>query len=74
MTRTRPLTLLVAVLVGIAAAFALDSVLALRGVAVLVPPLSLAVALVLIAVLVLALAWPVRRAAKGERQIGRAHV
>jgi hypothetical protein len=68
-TRTRPLTLLITALAGIAAAFALDSVLAMRGVAVLVPPFSLAVALVLIAGFVLALAWPVRRAAKGERRI-----
>ncbi|MFN4001639.1 DUF3180 family protein [Microcella sp.] len=69
MTRTRPLALIVAALVGAAAAFALDSLLAMRGVAVLVPPVSLAVALVLIGVVVLALAWPVRRAAKGERRI-----
>lgn len=69
MNRTRPATLLIAALFGMGAAFALDFVLAMRGVAVLVPPLSLAVALVLIAVLVLALAWPVRRAAKGERRI-----
>ncbi len=69
MTRTRPLALVVAALVGVAAAFALDTVLAMRGLAVLVPPVSLAVALVLIGAVVLALAWPVRRAAKGERRI-----
>ena len=69
MTRTRPLALVLAALVGAAAAFALDSLLAMRGVAVLVPPVSLAVALVLIGVVVLALAWPVRRAAAGERRI-----
>ena len=69
MTRTRPVTLLIAALAGLAVAFALDLVLALRGAAVLVPPLSLAVALVLIAVLLLALAWPVRRAARGERRV-----
>ncbi|UTT63303.1 DUF3180 family protein [Microcella humidisoli] len=69
MTRTRPLALVLAALVGAAAAFALDSLLAMRGVAVLVPPASLAVALVLIGVVVLALAWPVRRAAAGERRI-----
>ena len=69
MTRTRPLPLLIAALVGLALAFALDLVLAMRGAAVLVPPVSLAVALVLIAALVLGLAWPVRRAAKGERRI-----
>ncbi len=69
MTRTRPLALIIAALVGAAAAFGLDALLAMRGVAVLVPPVSLAVALVLIGVVVLALAWPVRRAAKGERRI-----
>jgi lysylphosphatidylglycerol synthetase-like protein (DUF2156 family) len=68
-TRTRPLALIIAALVGAAAAFGLDALLAMRGVAVLVPPVSLAVALVLIGVVVLALAWPVRRAAKGERRI-----
>ncbi len=69
MSRTRPTPLLLAALVGVLLAFALDSVLAMRGVAVLVPPVSLAVALVLIGAVVLALAWPVRRAAKGERRI-----
>ena len=69
MTRTRPAALLLAALLGVAAAFLLDTVLAMRGVAVLVPPVSLAVALVLIGAVVLALAWPVRRAAAGERRI-----
>jgi Protein of unknown function (DUF3180) len=69
MTRTRPLALVLAALIGAAAAFGLDTVLAMRGLAVLVPPVSLAVALVLIGVVVLALAWPVRRAAAGERRI-----
>lgn len=69
MSRTRPTPLLLAALVGLLLAFALDSVLAMRGAAVLVPPVSLAVALVLIGVVVLALAWPVRRAAHGERRI-----
>jgi len=69
MSRTRPTPLLLAALVGLLLAFALDSVLAMRGAAVLVPPVSLAVALVLIGVVVLALAWPVRRAAQGARRI-----
>lgn len=69
MTRTRPLTLIVAALVGVASAFLLDTVLALRGFAVVVPPVSLAVALVLIGAVLIVLAWPVRRAAKGERRI-----
>lgn len=69
MTRTPPVALIIAALVGAALAFGLDTVLALRGIAVLVPPVSLAVALVLIGGVVLALAWPVRRAARGERRI-----
>jgi len=68
-SRTRPTALLLAALVGSLLAFALDSVLAMRGLAVIVPPVSLAVALVLIAAVVLALAWPVRRAATGGRHI-----
>lgn len=69
MSRTRPAALIVAALIGMAAGFGIDTALAMRGLAVIVPPISLAVALVLIAVVVLALAWPVRRAAKGERRI-----
>lgn len=69
MTRTRPLTLLVAALIGVASAFGLDTLLAMRGLAVVVPPISLAIALVLIGGVLIALAWPVRRAASGERRI-----
>lgn len=69
MSRTRPLALAVAVLAGVIAAYLLNVVLAMRGLAVLVPPVSLAVALALIAVALVALAWPVRQAAKGERRI-----
>lgn len=69
MTRSRPLPLVLLALVGFALAFATDLALAMRGEPVLVPPLSLAVGLVLIAALLVALAWPVRRAAKGERRI-----
>lgn len=69
MTRTRPLTLVIAALVGVASAYGLDSLLALRGFAVVVPPVSLAIALVLIGGVLVALAWPVRRAAAGERRI-----
>ncbi len=69
MNRTRPLPLLIAVAVGLVALYSMNIVLAMRGVAVLVPPVSLAVALALIAVTLIALAWPVRRAAQGERRI-----
>jgi len=68
-SRTRPLPLLIAALSGLAALYLVNIVLALRGVAVLVPPVSLTVALALIAVLLVAIAWPVRSAAKGERRI-----
>jgi len=68
-TRTRPLPLLIAALAGFVVAYLFDVVLAMRGFAVFVPPVSLAVALGLIAVLLVALAWPVRRAAAGERRI-----
>ena len=69
MTRTQPTPLLLAALVGMLLGFALDSLLATRGLAVIVPPVSLAVALVLIAAVVLAMAWPVRSAASGEKAI-----
>ncbi len=69
MTRTRPLPLVIAVLAGIIATYLMNVVLAMRGLAVLVAPVSLAVALALIAILLVAFAWPVRRAAKGERRI-----
>jgi hypothetical protein len=61
--------MLIAVVVGLMALYTMNIVLAMRGVAVVVPPVSLAVALALIAVTLIALAWPVRRAAQGERRI-----
>ncbi len=69
MTRTRPLPLVALAAIGFATAFLLDVVLAMQGRPVLVPPASLIVALLLIAGALVALAWPVRRAAKGERRI-----
>lgn len=69
MTRTRPVPLLAAALAGFVVAYLLDVVLAMSGFAVFVAPVSLAVALALIAVLLVALAWPVRRAAAGEKRI-----
>ena len=69
MTRTKPAVLLLAALAGLLAGFALNQVLAMRGFAVVVPPVSLAVALVLIGAVVIALAWPVRSAAQGKRRI-----
>ncbi|WAB82129.1 DUF3180 domain-containing protein [Microcella daejeonensis] len=69
MTRTRPLPLVVLAAIGVAGAFLLDLVLAMQGRPVLVPPVSLIVALLLIAAALVGLAWPVRRAAKGERRV-----
>lgn len=69
MTRSRPLPLVLLALVGFALAFGIDATLAMRGQPVFVPPPSLAVGLVLIAAVLVALAWPVRRAAKGEERI-----
>jgi hypothetical protein len=68
-TRTRPLPLVVLAAIGLAGAFLLDLVLAMQGRPVLVPPVSLIVALLLIAAALVGLAWPVRRAAKGERRV-----
>jgi hypothetical protein len=69
MTRSRPLPLALLALVGLVLGYTLDLVLAMRGQPVVVPPPSLSVGLVLIAALLVALAWPVRRAATGERRI-----
>lgn len=69
MTRSKPLPLLLLALAGFTLAFGLDVVLAMRGEPVLVPPFSLAAGLVLIAATLVALAWPVRRAAQGEKRI-----
>ena len=65
MNRTKPLPLLIATFAGLVALYLVNVVLAMRGVAVLVPPVSLAVALALIAVLLIAFSWPVRIAAEG---------
>jgi hypothetical protein len=68
-TRTTPGPLLLIALIGAVVGFAADTVLAVQGRPVFVPPVSLAIALVLIAAALLAGAWPVRRAAAGERHI-----
>lgn len=69
MTRTTPGPLLALAVVGAVIGFIADTLLAGQGRPVFVPPISLAIALVLIAVALLAGAWPVRRAAAGERRI-----
>jgi hypothetical protein len=67
--RTRPLPLLVLAVLGLILGFTLETVLAAQGLAVLIPPLSLALALVLIAAVLLVLAWPVRAAARGHTRV-----
>jgi len=67
--RTRPVPILVLAASGLVLGLALNTVLAARGVPIVVPPLSLALALVLIAAILLVLAWPVRAAARGEKRI-----
>ncbi|BAU33506.1 DUF3180 family protein [Microcella alkaliphila] len=69
MTRTAPGPLLALAIAGAIVGFAADTLLAGQGRPVFVPPVSLAIALVLIAAALLAGAWPVRRAAAGERRI-----
>lgn len=69
MTRTTAGPLLLLALVGAVVGFVADTLLAGQGRPVFVPPISLAIALVLIAAALLAGAWPVRRAAAGERRI-----
>lgn len=69
MTRTTAGPLLLLALVGAIVGFVAGTLLAGQGRPVFVPPISLAIALVLIAAALLAGAWPVRRAAAGERRI-----
>jgi drug/metabolite transporter (DMT)-like permease len=68
-SRSQPMPLAAIALIGFVFAFGLNLTLAVRGQPVLVPPSSLALGLVLTAALLVALAWPVRRAAAGERRI-----
>lgn len=67
MTRTKPLTLLLLAVFGTAALWFVETALAASGRPVLIPPFTLAVALVLIGVIIVAMAWPVRRVARGNR-------
>ena len=67
MTRTKPLHLLTLAVLGTAALWFIETALAATGRPVLIPPVTLAVALVLIGVIIVAMAWPVRRVARGNR-------
>lgn len=66
MTRTRPLTLVVLVVLGAGAGLVLQSVLAALGQPKLRPEFTLAITLVLIAAAAVTLAVPVRRATRGN--------
>jgi hypothetical protein len=65
-TRTRPLTLVVLVVLGAGAGLVLQSVLAALGQPKLRPEFTLAITLVLIAAAAVTLAVPVRRATRGN--------
>jgi hypothetical protein len=60
-TRTRPLHLVLLVLLGAAALWFVQIALAAAGRPVVIPPYTLGVALLLIGVIVVAMAWPVWR-------------
>ena len=65
MTRTRPLNLLLLVVLGGGIAWFLETALAVSGNAIVIPPFTLAVALLLIAVIIIVMALPVRRVSRG---------
>lgn len=69
MTRTRPLTLVVATVLGVAVGFLLDQVLTAAGRATFVPAVTMPILLVLLAIVVIVLAVPVRRASRGGRSV-----
>jgi hypothetical protein len=55
------------VVLGAAVLWFVETALAASGRPVVIPPFTLAVALVLIGVIIVAMAWPVRRVARGDR-------
>lgn len=65
MKRTGLAAPLVLTVIGGALGWLLELALAARGLAVIVPPLSLAVALAGIAAVVIAFGWPIRQAVRG---------
>lgn len=64
MTRTSPLALVVAALLGGVVAFAADHLLTRSGGATFTPAVTLPILLVLLGAACLALAWPIRRAVR----------
>ena len=67
MTRTKPLHLFMLAVAGAAIMWFVETALATSGRPVIIPPFTLAVALVLIGVIIVAMAWPVRKVARGDR-------
>ncbi len=61
MTHTKPVTMMIVVIIGGVTAWALEGVLSALGEPVLVPPWSWGLGLTLLGALVLALAWPIRQ-------------
>lgn len=65
MRHTSPLTVVIFVVLGVAAGFVLEVSLAAAGQPVLIPPVTLAITLVAAAVIVVVLAIPIRRSIRG---------
>lgn len=67
MTRTSPWSVVLCVVIGVTAGFALEWLLASRGVPILTPPLSLAITVTAAALIVVCLALPIQRSLRGRR-------
>ncbi|MFB2586231.1 DUF3180 domain-containing protein [Herbiconiux liukaitaii] len=65
MRHTRPATIAVFAVVGLAVGFVLEVALASMGQPVLIPPITLAITLAVVGAIVVALALPIRRAIRG---------
>ncbi len=61
MTHTRPLTIVILLIIGGVVAWALEGVLSALGQPVIVPPWSWGLGLTLLGALVLSIAWPIRQ-------------
>lgn len=66
MRRTRPLTLVIVAVLGVAAGFALDQVLTASGRATFIPVVTLPILLIVLGVFVVLMALPIRRATRGS--------
>lgn len=64
MRRTRPVTLVVFAVLGLAAGFALDQILTSSGRATFVPVVTLPILLIVLGVFVVAMAVPIRRSTR----------